>query len=264
MRRRRSGRVALERALSKLGLMSRAEARRAIVAGRIAVGGRKVTDPFAPVEPERLALTLDGAPLVPPAFRCLMLHKPRGVVTTRADPEGRRTVFDLVPQETHLIAVGRLDWATSGLLLLTNDTRLADGLTDPSHAVPRVYLATVRGRCDEATAARLEAGLRVDGEPLAAAAVTVRKASGRETHLTVTLTEGKNREVRRLLAAVGHEVTRLKRVAFGGLTLGALAPGRWREVDLEEALRAFGGAWRPGDEAPRGEPGGPRRGPGNR
>lgn len=250
---RRSGKVALERALSKLGLMSRAEARRAIVAGRIAVDGRTISDPFAPVVPEGLALALDGRALVPPAFRCLLLHKPRGVVTTHADPEGRRTVFDLVPGEAHLIAVGRLDWATSGLLLLTNDSRLADWLTDPAHAVPRVYLATVRGRFEAAAGARLEAGLTVGGEPLQAVSVAVRKASGRETHLTVTLTEGKNREVRRLLAAVGHEVTRLKRVAFGGLELGDLAPGRWREVGREELAVALGEAWEPtsGARSPR-------------
>jgi 23S rRNA pseudouridine2605 synthase len=140
------------------------------------------------------------------------------------------------------VPVGRLDAATSGLLLLTNDTRLADWLTDPANAVARVYLVTVRGELADAAARRLEEGLDDAGERLAARAVTVRKRSRRETHLVLELTEGKNREIRRLLAAVRHEVTRLKRVSFGGLELGDLAVGKWREVSAEELKAAFPGA----------------------
>jgi 23S rRNA pseudouridine2605 synthase len=144
--------------------------------------------------------------------------------------------------DDHVIPVGRLDAATTGLLLLTNDTHLAAWLTDPANAVPRVYLVTVRGELADAAARRLEEGIEDAGEHLAARAVTVRKRSGRETHLVLELTEGRNREIRRLLAAVGHEVTRLKRVSFGGLELGNLAPGRWREVAAAELKAAFPGA----------------------
>lgn len=239
--RRRSGEVSLERALSKLGAASRAEARRRIVAGEVSVDGERITDPGHAVVPERADIRVDGSRVSRPARRVVLLHKPRGVVTTRCDPAGRPTVFDLLGEEAKgLVAVGRLDLATSGLLLLTSDTRLADALTDPANAVPRVYLVTVRGRWDEAKSRRLKAGLTDDGETLRASEIVPRKVSGRESHLVVTLTEGKNREVRRLFAAAGHEVTRLKRVAVGGLELGELPPGAFREADPAEvaALRA--------------------------
>jgi 23S rRNA pseudouridine2605 synthase len=232
MARRRPGEVSLARALSKLGAASRAEAARRIAAGEVTVDGRTVTDPSFPVVPERSEIRLGGATVARAPQRLLAFHKPRGVVTTRRDPEGRPTVFDLLgPEGEGLVAVGRLDLATSGLLLFTNDTRLADALTDPANAVPRVYLATVRGLWSSAASERALGGVEDDGEVLGPAAIVARKASGRESHLVVTLTSGRNREVRRLLAAVGHPVTRLKRVAFGAFELGELAPGSWREVD---------------------------------
>jgi 23S rRNA pseudouridine2605 synthase len=243
MTKRGPGQVSLERALSKLGLASRTEARSLLREGRVRVDGRTATDPLQPVIPESARIEIDGRAAVRARPRTLLLHKPRGIVTTRSDPEGRPTVYScLEGLDDHVIPVGRLDAATSGLLLLTNDTRLADWLTDPTNAVPRVYLVTVRGELTDTAAQHLEEGLDDAGERLAARAVTVRKRSGRETHLVVTLTEGKNREIRRLLAAVGHEVTRLKRVAFGGLELGDLAVGKWREVSEEELKAAFPGA----------------------
>lgn len=236
----KKGEVPLERALSKLGLASRTEARALIRAGRVTVDGRPATDPLAPVVPERIRLEIDGRPADRPRPVTILLHKPRGVVTTRSDPEGRRTVYDcLQGLDIHVVPVGRLDAATTGLLLLTNDTRFADRVTDPRNETPRVYLVTVRGELSDATATSLEAGLEDEGEILTAKSVTVRKRSGRETHLVVELTEGKNREIRRLMAAVGNEVTRLKRVSFGGLELGDLPPGGWREVGEEELRGAF-------------------------
>jgi 23S rRNA pseudouridine2605 synthase len=147
-------------------------------------------------------------------------------------------VFDVLGDAGRgLIAVGRLDRASTGLLLLTNDTQLANRLTDPANAVVRRYVVTVRGRVDADVARRLERGIAVRAsnggtEQLAALRVTIRKASNRETHIIVDLDEGKNREIRRLFAAAGHEVTRLHRVAFGEFELGSLPPGRWREVGL--------------------------------
>jgi 23S rRNA pseudouridine2605 synthase len=240
---RRPGRVPLNRALSKLGIASRAEATRLVAEGRVAVDGRTARDPEALVVPERIAVSIDGRPRARADWQLLLLNKPRGTVTTRRDPHGRPTVFDLLPDvEGHLVAVGRLDQATSGLLLLTTDTRLADWLTDPANAVPRVYTVTVRRDVSDASVSQLVAGLDVDGERLGADDVQVRKRSARETHLVVRLREGRNREIRRLFAAVGHEVTRLRRVAFGGFTLGTLAPGQWRAIEREELARAIPGA----------------------
>lgn len=230
----------LARALSKLALASRAEAGRLIVDGRVRVDGKVVTDPRTLVVPERIAVAIDGRAAASPPWRLLLLNKPRGVVTTRRDPDGRPTVFDLVPSGGgHLVAVGRLDLATSGLILLTTDTRLADWLTDPANRVPRVYTVTARGEVSDGDAARLLSGVDSAGERLAADDVVVRKRSRRETHLVVKLLEGRNREIRRLFEAIGHDVARLRRVAFGGLELGSLPDGRWRDVNQDEARAAF-------------------------
>jgi 23S rRNA pseudouridine2605 synthase len=232
--------VPLNRALSKLGILSRAQATAAIAAGRVRVDGRTVTDPAALVIPERVRIEIDGAARTRAAWRTILLHKPRGVVTTRRDPQGRRTVFDLLGDDAEgLVTVGRLDLATAGLLLLTSDTRLADWITDPRNGVDRVYAVTVRGRVTQADVDRLRNGITSRGEDLSAGEVTVRKVSSRESHLVVTLREGRNREVRRLFEAIGHEVTRLKRLGLGGLELGDLAPGKWREVSRAELQRAF-------------------------
>jgi 23S rRNA pseudouridine2605 synthase len=207
------------------------------------VNGRTVTDAATLVHPERDRIEVDGVRARRSSWRTLLLHKPRGVVTTRTDPEGRPTVFDLLPQDAgRLVAVGRLDLATSGLLLFTTDTHLAAWLTDPDNAVPRTYGVTVRGRVGEDDAMRLVRGVVHAGETLRAASVAIRKASGRESHLLVVLTEGKNREVRRLFETIGHEVTALARVAFGGLELGRLPPGGVREIGQDEMARAVPGA----------------------
>ena len=223
--------VRLDRALSKLGLASRSEARRLIARGRVRVRERVVTDAAHLVAPDASAITVDGA--TPPAreWRTIALNKPRGVLTTRRDPEGRRTVFDLLGDTARgLVAVGRLDMASTGLLLLTNDTQLANRLTDPAEGIVRRYVVTVRGAVKDDAAARMMTG--IDG--LSAKSVVVRKRSARETHLLVELVEGKNREVRRMFDALGHEVTRLMRVAFGPIGLGTLQPGEWRELRRDE------------------------------
>jgi 23S rRNA pseudouridine2605 synthase len=231
------GRVPLARALSKLGRSSRSEATALILAGRVSVNARIVRDPARLVVPERDRLTIDGDHVHRANWRLVLLNKTRGTVTTHRDPEGRPTVFDLLGAAGRgLIAVGRLDRATSGLLLLTTDTQLANWLTDPASAIVRRYVVTVRGDLTDADATRMMAG--IDG--LRAHYVHVRKRSARETHLIIELAEGKNREIRRLCEAVGHEATALKRVAFGALELGDLAPGAWREVTRAEVRRAFG------------------------
>jgi 23S rRNA pseudouridine2605 synthase len=232
--------VPLGRALSKLGLASRTEARGLIAAGRVTVNGRIVQDALAPVDLDQARIAVDGVKGTRSERLVIALHKPRGVVTTRSDPQGRPTVYSLlVDAPGRVVPIGRLDLATSGLLLFTNDTSFGDWLTDPRSGVVKVYLVTVRGRVTEEGVKRLEIGVRAGGETLRPEAVTLRKASARESHLVVTLTEGKNREVRRLCGAAGHEVTRLRRVQVGGMTLGTLAPGRWKVVTDAELARAF-------------------------
>ncbi|MGH9409558.1 MAG: pseudouridine synthase [Vicinamibacterales bacterium] len=219
--------VALERALSKLGLASRSHARLLIRDGHVRVDGRIVNDPLAGVNPDRVDITVGGQATDARQRRTIAFYKPRGVVTTRHDPQGRRTVFDVLgPEADGLVAVGRLDLATSGLLLLTSDTQLAERLTNPKSGVIRRYAVTVRGEVSDDDRARLERGV----EDLRPRAVSIRKRSRRETHLLVELTEGKNREIRRLFQSIGAEVTRLLRVAYGRIELETLQPGQWREV----------------------------------
>ena len=175
-----------------------------ILGGRVTVDGRVVPDPARAVRPERARLTIDGRAVARAAWRTIVLNKPRGTITSRRDPEGRQTVFDLLGDEAAgLIAVGRLDRATGGLLILTTDSRLANRLTDPASGIVRRYVVTVRRMLTDESAARMLAGI---GD-LRASAITVLKRSRRETHLIVELDEGKNREIRRLCEACGHQVT---------------------------------------------------------
>ena len=232
------GKVPLERALSKLGAASRSQTREWILAGRMQVNGRTVRDPMYQVIPEADKFTVDGKPVRKDEWVAIMLNKPGSVVTTKSDEKGRRTVFDLLPAELgNLHPVGRLDMASTGLLILTNDTRLSARLTDPANAILRVYAVTVKGCVTEEELHKAEAGIMDAGELLKPAGITPRKLSGKESHLTVELTEGKNREIRRLFSALGHEVTGLKRIAFGSLKLGDLQPGQYRRLTREEVER---------------------------
>jgi 23S rRNA pseudouridine2605 synthase len=236
MSRVKRGVVRLDRALSKLGVASRSEAKRLIADGRVRVGGRVVRDAALSVLPERGNITVNGTAPSTRRWRTIAFNKPRGVVTTRRDPHGRRTVFDVLGDEARsLVAVGRLDMASTGLLLLTTDTRLANYLTDPANAIVRRYIVTVRGAVRDAETERMVAG--VNG--LRASSVVVRKCSARETHLIIELVEGKNREIRRMLDALGHPVTKLMRVAFGAVELGKLQPGEWREVSRGEMCESL-------------------------
>lgn len=235
-------RVPLERALSKRGFASRTQARKLILAGEVRVNGTIRRDPLYPVNAEKAKIEVGSQAVVAAAPRTFILNKPRGVVTTRADEKGRPTVFSLIHEgDVHLIAVGRLDFATTGLLLITNDTKLAAWLTDPVNEVIRTYIVTVRGKVTEAKLDVLRKGLRdpAVGETLEAHEILLRKSSSKESHLTVQLTEGRNREIRRMFAAIGHEVTRLKRVAYGPLEMDELAPGKYRELTHEELRAAF-------------------------
>lgn len=239
-RERKPGHVTLERSLSKMGIASRKIAKSWIEAGRVKVNGRVVRNPQFSVFFERAIIEIDGQRVEKAKTIVLLLNKPKGLVTTRSDEKGRPTVFSIIEGfDSHLHSVGRLDRATSGLLLLTNNTKISSWLTSPENGVSRVYLVTVKGEFKDDALARVRAGILDQGELLKAENVEVRKTSSRESHLKVELKEGKNREVRRMFLAVGHEVTRLKRISFGGLDLGDLKPGQYREVTSEEIFKAF-------------------------
>ena len=198
------------------------------------MNGRVVRDPLAAVHPERDRIAIAGETATKRAWSTIAFYKPRGVVTTRRDPEGRRTVFDVLGEAGEgMVAVGRLDRASSGLLLLTTDTQLAERLTNPANRIVRRYAVTARAYVSDEDCAALERGTR----DLGAASVRVRKRSRRETHLIVELTEGKNREIRRLFALVGAEVTTLLRIAYGPIELGSLQPGEWRALTRDAFSR---------------------------
>jgi 23S rRNA pseudouridine2605 synthase len=226
------GRVPLERALSKLGRASRTEARALILEGRVKVHGSVERNPARPVNPDTAHIEISGEKAVREESRLIAFHKPKGVLTTKRDPEGRKTIYDLLPSEFQPFhPVGRLDLHTSGLLLITNDTKLSSFLTDPANAIPRTYVVGVEGEVTPDAVLRMREGVSDQGELLRARTVEVRKKSKKESILILTLEEGKNREIRRLCLALGHEVRSLKRILFGAFSLGDLAPGAWREED---------------------------------
>lgn len=229
------GKVILERALSKSGLASRSQTRSWVLEGRLKVNGRVIKDPLYLVVPEKDKFVLDGKLLHRSNWQTIMLYKPKAVVTTRSDERGRRTVFDLLPEELkQLHTVGRLDMATTGLLLLTNDSRLSAYLTDPANAILRTYIVMVEGRVSPEEVHQATQGIWDKGEFLKSSKMVLRKVSNKESHLIMELTEGKNREIRRLFKYLGHEVTRLKRVAFGPFALGKMQPGEFRQLKHEE------------------------------
>jgi pseudouridine synthase len=238
---RTRGPLSLARALSKFGVCSRSEAGRWIERGRVSVDGRTVLWPQRRIDPRKNRVAVDGRRVGDDTERIVLaLHKPVRYITSRVDPGGRPTVYDLIPEvEEWVFPVGRLDRDSSGLLLLTNDHRLGQRLTDPAHEVPRTYHARVEGVPEEAALRALREGVPLgDGRLSRPARV---RALGTARDGSTWLTEGRNRQVRRMCAAVGHEVRELARVAIGGLALGDLAPGRHRRLTAAEVRRLTGG-----------------------
>jgi 23S rRNA pseudouridine2605 synthase len=223
----------LNRYLAACGLGSRRGVEALVSDGRVTIDGVIATSPGQRVQ-EGAAVTVDGREVAPEALAYVLLHKPAGVVTTVRDTHGRRTVVDLVGRESRLFPIGRLDADTTGLLLLTNDGELAARLMHPRHGVEKTYEATVRGAVSAETATRLAQGIDLDGRPTAPARVRILRASAQGSVVELVLHEGRKRQVRRMLEAVGHPVASLHRSAYGGLRLGALAPGASRLLSSEE------------------------------
>ena len=237
-----SGLHELERLLSKAGACSRVEARERIRAGRVRVDGRCVRDPARPFRADA-RVELDGRPLEPAGKRYVVLHKPRGYITTRRDERGRPTVYELLGELREFVApVGRLDADTSGLLLFTNDTLFAARICDPDAHVPKTYRVEARPRLADEALARLRAGLELADGPTRPARVEKLGDRGPVTRFLITIEEGRNRQVRRMVQEVGSRVEKLTRVSIGTLELGTLPSGRWRELEPRElrALRARG------------------------
>lgn len=233
---RAAPRHGLARVLSKLGVCSRSQAEQAVRAGRVTVDGRCIRDPERPTDPGRERLALDGEPVGTMARVYIALNKPRGVVVSASDERGRDTVYHLLQDAglPWLGPVGRLDRASEGLLLLSNDTVWAAGLTEPRHHVDKTYHVQVDRRPDDAVLTSLRAGVLDAGERLDAVAVRVLREGEKNAWLEIVLDEGRNRHIRRLLAAHDIGVLRLIRVAVGSLVLGELAKGQWRHLSADE------------------------------
>ena len=249
----------LQKVLSAAGIASRRAAEEYITQGRVTVNGETVTELGTKADPETDDIRVDGRRVKTPARRrYILLYKPKGYITTRSDPERRPTVLDLLTTggvRDYVYPVGRLDYDSEGLLLLTSDGDLAEKLTHPRHGIGREYHVRVRGVPDEKALARLRRGISLDGERTAPATVDLHKVidteRGANAILSMVIYEGRNRQVRRMCEAVGHPVSRLKRVRIGPITDDHIRPGEFRDLSDEEvaALRkeAGGPTSRPAD-----------------
>lgn len=231
--------ASLPRALSKLGYCSRTEACALIDAGRVRVNGRIAAHATLRVNMVRDAIQVDGEPIAAAEKFYLMLNKPRGVITTRSDPQQRGTVYDCLAglDVPFLSAVGRLDKASEGLLLLTNDTRWAERLLNPANNVNKCYHVKIDRLADDALLRRLMDGIDDDGERLVAKSASILRTGSRACWLEVVLDQGRNRQIRRLIAAQDAEVTRLVRTEIGGVPLGDLGKGAARFLTPDEVRR---------------------------
>lgn len=235
--------VRLQRFLAQAGVTSRRKAEELIVKGLVRVNGKVVTELGTKVDPARDRVAVENRPVEPEAHVYVLMHKPKGTVTTLDDPDKRPTVMQLLDRErrqVRLYPVGRLDFNTEGVLLLTNDGELAHALMHPSRSVEKTYHVKLRGTPTQASLEELRSGIELDdGETTQPAEVTLIAPSegGRNTWLEVTLHEGKNRQIHRMMEAIGHQVAKLHRVAYAGLTVEELPPGRSRDLTPKEVAR---------------------------
>ncbi len=232
--------IRLNKYIAQAGIASRRHADDLIARGEVRIDGRTVRELGRIVHPgERVEV--HGRTIEPADSTYLVLHKPLNVVTTLRDPEGRRTVADIVPRTPRLFPVGRLDYATTGVLLLTNDGDLAQQLLHPRYGVEKTYRATISGRLLPASVRRLLEGLRVREFRAAAAKLRVVSARPDRSVVDVTIHEGRNRQIRRMFEALGHKVLSLTRIRFGPIALGELSVGHFRALTARErkALQSY-------------------------
>lgn len=225
----------LNKYLADCGVDSRRNCDEIIAQGRVKVNGKTITRLGVDVDPEKDSVSLDGRRLRQKRRDVyVMLHKPKGVVCTAKDDKGRKTVLDLVDVKARLFPVGRLDYDTEGLLLLTTDGQLAQTLTHPSHHIPKTYVARIFGELSEEEEKSLEKGVLLDGALTQPASVKVVEKDDRTSRIEITIFEGRNRQVRRMLESVGKDVEFLKRVSVGELRLGGLSRGKYRFLTEKE------------------------------
>ncbi len=225
----------LDRVLSKAGLGSRTEARQWIRAGRVAVNGRKILESETWVDVERDRVTFDGRPLRAPRKIYLLFYKPKGYLTTYKDPEGRKTIYDLLTEiKEWIFPVGRLDQDTTGLLILTNDSAFGDFVTSPESKVPKTYLVKSSILLTDADLDKLRAGVTLADGPTRPAIVHRVRDSARYTFFEITITEGRNRQVRRMVESLGAKVLKLVRTAIGPIEIAGLEIGKFRPLSSAE------------------------------
>lgn len=244
----------LQKILSQAGVASRRASEQLMLEGRVTVNGVTVRELGTKADPARDDIRVDGRRVkVVERHRYLLLNKPKGYVTTRSDPQRRPTVLDLLGGvREYVYPVGRLDFDSEGLLLLTNDGDLAARLTHPRHGVPRVYEAQVLGEPDDHDLQRLAKGVTIDGRRTAPADVKALAPS----RLLITLREGRNRQVRNMCDAIGHPVAHLRRIAIGPIRDPKLKPGQWRELREDEVRRLQAAAGGHGETSHHGGHGG--------
>jgi 23S rRNA pseudouridine2605 synthase len=224
----------LERVLSKAGLGSRTDARKWIGAKRVKVNGKLIQSPDHWVDLERDTVTLDGKPVRASKRIYLLLYKPKGYITTYKDPQGRPTVYDLIQDSGQwVVPVGRLDQDTSGLLLLTNDTRFAEVVTNPDFKIPKTYLVKTSTPLSDEQIGQLQQGVILNDGPTQPAIVKRIRDSAKYSFIEI-IREGRNRQVRRMIEAIGSKVLKLVRTEIGGVRIGDLPIGKYRELTPDE------------------------------
>jgi 23S rRNA pseudouridine2605 synthase len=229
------GEERLQKYIASCGVTSRRKAEELILQGRVEVNGEKKMELGAKVDPEKDSVKVDGKEIkTKKNFIYIKLYKPEGYVTTVKDQFGRKTVMDLVASDDRIYPIGRLDYDTSGLILLTNDGDMANRLMHPSYHIYKTYDAKVEGKLSQAEVEKLRSGINIEDYRTAPAKVNVLKESGRYSVVRISIFQGKNRQVRKMFDSVGHNVIELKRISFGDISLGSLTPGQWTNLTERE------------------------------